>query len=508
MNNQDQKPYDKNFKIEHEYEPIFLNIDKNDEEEIYDFQNLSQITLLFGKNSSGKSSFLNQVKSKFADKAIKLPFLSIADNLTSEETIVSLLDFFNNEISTTNQEITKKVFEFYNMLNKDFEKIKSETVTKLELISKKVKSKFPNEHYIQEFNKFINFTNLDASKIKLFAAEWIKENSLENLSTGTIRYLVIQFFLEVLAEFKIKKGDHYLLIDEIENSFHPSRLQEFIAILKNIVKKNTNIKIVITTHSPLTLFYFASQFRNKHYLKYFNITKKSSEIEYEPNYKKTSAGEIQTKTIWLHKVSYLLKEIKIDKNGSQIFNKIDIWISFFTSKNILVEGEEDKQYFIDLFETMLNEKNKVKFNGYNLEYLRKFNYVICGGNGNFKNIVNVLPKNKNLLPIKYYAVLDYDDHVDSLEKKNVVKLIDGINSKTSTTNTSAISMSKLLDDVEIEKLFVNPDSEKKVINAKTLLTKGYESYVKKIDIEKHEFDEQQIKWITRLLEYLELKIKN
>ncbi|MFM9960897.1 MAG: AAA family ATPase [Planctomycetaceae bacterium] len=63
--------------------------------------------------------------------------------------------------------------------------------------------------------------------------------------------------LAYLTLLHLPKPPRLLLIEEPENGIHPQRLQDVIAILKEIITEQTATQVVMTTHSPYVLDMFS-----------------------------------------------------------------------------------------------------------------------------------------------------------------------------------------------------------------------------------------------------------
>jgi len=72
------------------------------------------------------------------------------------------------------------------------------------------------------------------------------EVDARGMSDGTLRYLAI------VTALLTRKENSLLIVEEIDNGLHPSRVKMLIHMLKTLGKKR-NIDIVITTHNPALL---------------------------------------------------------------------------------------------------------------------------------------------------------------------------------------------------------------------------------------------------------------
>lgn len=66
------------------------------------------------------------------------------------------------------------------------------------------------------------------------------------MSDGTLR------FIAILTALQTRPENSLLIIEEVDNGFHPSRSSLLLDVLKNIGKKN-NVDVIVTTHNPALL---------------------------------------------------------------------------------------------------------------------------------------------------------------------------------------------------------------------------------------------------------------
>ena len=63
--------------------------------------------------------------------------------------------------------------------------------------------------------------------------------------------------LAYLTLLHLPNPPRLLLVEEPENGIHPKRLQDVIAILKELVAQQSHTQVVMTTHSPYVLDMFS-----------------------------------------------------------------------------------------------------------------------------------------------------------------------------------------------------------------------------------------------------------
>lgn len=144
-----------------------------------------------------------------------------------------------------------------------FTNVQSNLITNLVEGLYKLKTSDPTgyEKLIREFNEMVpDMNELDVRQNGDRLALVYKDKSLQDrefsafsASDGNLRSLYI------LSKVISKPKPSVLLIDEIENSLYPKRIQLIIKFLEYIAgSETTSFQVIVTTHSPIVLNYLGS----------------------------------------------------------------------------------------------------------------------------------------------------------------------------------------------------------------------------------------------------------
>lgn len=80
--------------------------------------------------------------------------------------------------------------------------------------------------------------------------------SARSLSDGTLRFLGL--IVSLLMAQQEPRPSPVLLIEEIENGLHPTRLHLLVELLEQVTKTG-RVQVIATTHSPLVLQHLSDQ---------------------------------------------------------------------------------------------------------------------------------------------------------------------------------------------------------------------------------------------------------
>jgi 5S rRNA maturation endonuclease (ribonuclease M5)/ABC-type branched-subunit amino acid transport system ATPase component len=218
------------------HEPFHLNLKNNNKNEIQklldDYKDTDEYRDEYIKHSQNKK---NNRKFK---KNIFTTYESFIDKLHVEV-------FDGIDINNLIQDLGKKIIEDY--------KIKKEKETIWYKINEELKDN--KESFLYKLVKpKITFNTYDL-QFKYQGRELENQGviSFDYLSTGEkqIFTLIVYKYLFTIEVNKTKYK--YLLLDEFDANLNPVLINFYVRTLKYIIEKNKNIRIIITTHSALTL---------------------------------------------------------------------------------------------------------------------------------------------------------------------------------------------------------------------------------------------------------------
>ncbi len=130
------------------------------------------------------------------------------------------------------------------------------------------------DKYVAEVNKLLNGISMNTRMVDVTKDEPVFENfqgrmiPSDMLSGGEK-----QLYYKAILLHKIKPENSVILVDEPENSLHPTWQQEVIKFYKNISKNNN--QVILATHSPHII---ASIYPKNLFLLYSNMETKQIEI--------------------------------------------------------------------------------------------------------------------------------------------------------------------------------------------------------------------------------------
>jgi len=259
-----------------------------------------QVTILIGKNGSGKSTILNLIDKSLSNNNItyqlkKIELLSLENKIISNKKEFEYLFLSTFDMEIKNQKIVKKNynsksyikteldvilnnlvtnFKFYLLkIKEEIEKVQNNFDKELEIYANKEDIKGFKEKILEknrEVNKINRHINLFKDKINKFFQDTEKEITLDEnnslifklkdksyltpyqLSSGEKQILIIMLNIMLL-----ENKETILLMDEPEISLHVEWQKVF---LETLLELNPNLQIIIATHSPAIV---SKRFRSK-----------------------------------------------------------------------------------------------------------------------------------------------------------------------------------------------------------------------------------------------------
>ncbi|MBB4036532.1 ABC-type uncharacterized transport system ATPase component [Dysgonomonas hofstadii] len=181
-------------------------------------------------------------------------------------------------------------------------------------------------------------------------------------------------FSLILAIYSSNTGAQFpdvILFDEPDAYLHPTMSKQMLDVIQNVLVKENNIKVIMTTHSPTTVALTPE----------LNLYRMHRELGYIIKSSKKEA--IKTLTNGLNSISVYYENIK------QIF----------------VEAPIDKFYLENIYTIIQNQFENYLTNDIILQFITAGSSAEEDGCDKVKNIVNTLTKAKNTTT---FGVIDWD----------------------------------------------------------------------------------------------------
>lgn len=321
--------------------------------------------ILIGKNGSGKSYFLDELKNKNIENTYTL----------SAELFDSSINKFRTFIINLVNGIIDPEYGF-----SEFKNI-GHTYTQ-----------YMNDKYaLTGKKKLSNSINISKNKGELSVSFSLPLRELFNsFSTGQRRKFTIStllFFLDNLKEYSSINPDQNktILVDEIELALNPSLIKE---ILSSIIKlsKNNGFDVYLSTHSPIVLEQFVLSI-------YTDISiEKNSEWKY-----KIFRFSLEDDKRYIKNV---LKDDVILIEYIELLSNLKFLTSLFEDRTIIFEGKTDLIYYLALINTYNRHHREEKL-------LENVFPMIIHGISKIANLQNILAVDS---VNKYMLIDDFDLH--------------------------------------------------------------------------------------------------